>query len=362
MHTISLTVFVLSLLLCLVLGLVVGFTAGFRQGESAAVNSGTGEASQVVLSSQAAMSSQLSAQLRPVFESLSALSGKVQQFELHQRENLAGLRTQLQVAQRVDQQILEATLGLDSALRNTSHRGSWGEASLRRVLELAGLTKQVDFVEQAHLEDEFGKLVGIPDVVVHLPNQAALIIDAKVPLDAYLQVEDLADVEQLRAHSVAVRRHVAALAKRDYAQHLQVAVDSVILFMPSEALVSASLQGDPTLFETALQQGVIVVGPSGLMALLRSVSYLWARQSLTEDAADILQLGSTLTQRLNRLSQLLGTLGKHLHSAVSAYNDVIGSFEARLQATVRSITTLEGKVADELKPAEVTIRQPPVCD
>lgn len=361
MSTISFSVFALSLALTLVLALVSGFILGFRRGSFVSTQSTDSSASPVAAQATnlvaSHLTSQLSAQLRPLYESLSALSGRVQQFEVNQRENLTSLHSQLKVSHQVDRQLLETTLGLDAVLRNSTTRGSWGEASLRRVLELSGLSKHIDFVEQAHLEDAAGKLVGIPDVVVHLPNQASLLIDAKVPLDAYLQVEDLSDSQQLRAHSLAVRRHVSVLAKRDYAQHLPGSVDSVILYMPSEALISASFQGDPTLFENSLQQGVIIVGPAGLLGLLRSVSYLWSRQQLNEDASQILQLGTTLTQRLNRLSQLLTNLGKHLQSTVSTYNEVIGSFENRFQATVRNISALESKVADELKPVDTHTRQ-----
>lgn len=278
--------------------------------------------------------------------------------DAQQRENLAGLRSQLVSAQQVDQQILQATLGLDSALRNTSKRGTWGEASLRRVLEMSGLTKHIDFAEQVSLDTEVDESGAIPDVVVYLPNNAALIIDAKVPLDAYLQVKNLEDTAQLKSHALAVQRHVTVLAKRQYAQKLTKSVDSVILFMPSEALVSASLEADPTLFEKALQQGVIVVGPAGLMALLRSVGHLWARQSLAEDAQQILKLGTTLTTRLNKLSSLLADLGKSLSNTVKSYNQVIASFEGRFKTTVRNISALETSVEPELNELETQVRSP----
>lgn len=359
MSEVSVFVTVLLALLALVAGLFIGFLVGLRyRPETPLQNMPPTEPAvgQAALNTQ--LTTQLSAHLRPLHDSLATLSGKVQQFEVNQRENLAGLRSQLKSAQLVDQQILEATLGLDSALRNTSKRGSWGEASLRRVLELSGLTKQIDFVEQAHLENELGKVVGIPDAIVHLPNQAALIIDAKVPLDVYLEAADYEDPQQLRLHAQAVRRHVNVLAKREYQQQLTTAVDSVILFMPSEALVSASFQGDPTVFDQALQQGVIIVGPSGLMTLLRSVGHLWSRQSLNDDAAEILQLGNTLTQRLGRLSALLTSLGKHLQATVGAYNDVVASFESRFKTPLRAISTLEAKVAPEVKPTDAYLRLP----
>ncbi|MCS4485227.1 DNA recombination protein RmuC [Gleimia sp. 6138-11-ORH1] len=350
MYEVSIFVSVLLALLALVCGLFLGFIAGlrYRQSSVSADNS----------QSHVALTTQLSSQLRPLHDSLTSLSGKVQQFEVNQRENLAGLRSQLKASQLVDQQILETTLGLDSALRNTSKRGSWGEASLRRVLELSGLTKQIDFLEQVPLENELGKVEGIPDAIVHLPNRAALIIDSKVPLDAYLEAEDFTDPQQLRLHAQAVRRHVATLTKRDYQRQLSTAIDSVILFMPSEALVSASFQGDPTVFDQALQQGVIIVGPSGLMTLLRSVGHLWSRQSLNEDAAEILRLGTILTQRLGRLSTLLTSLGKHLQSAVGAYNDVVASFESRFKTPLRAISALEAKVSAETKPVDLALRLP----
>lgn len=364
MSEISVLAAVFLALLALLLGLFAGFVTGLtyaRNHLSVPSAANPGLAAEDALKLQSAFTGQVSGQLdtylRPIYDSLHALSDKVGQVDLSQSEKLASLGAQLVSAQRVDQEILVATRGLDSALRNTSRRGAWGEASLRRVLELSGLTKHIDFSEQVSLATEADDSGAKPDVVVHLPNKAALIIDAKVPLDAYLQAGDLTNAEQLRAHATAVQRHVNVLAKREYPQKLFGAVDSTVLFMPSEALVSASLEADPTLFEKALAQGVIIVGPAGLLALLRSVGHLWARQSLAEDAQEILKLGSTLTARLNRLTSLLIDLGKNLTASVNSYNQLIGSFENRFRATVKSISTLESSISEGGEPVAVEVRR-----
>lgn len=293
-------------------------------------------------------------QLTPLSTGLDYLQSRLTQLEHRQADGLATLREQLRQSQITDRLILEATQDLDSALRQAPKRGTWGEASLQRVLEASGLSNHIDYT----LQSRHGDGAARPDAVIHLPANAHLVIDAKVPLDAYLQAHenDEHSYQLMRQHAQALRNHVRALAGRNYTRYVEGAVDTVVMYLPSEALVSASFDADPQIFEDALRRGIVVVGPAGLMALLRSVGSLWARQNLDEDAAAIIELGHTLVERMEVLSRHLQKLGSALNSSVEAYNGAVGSFEQRLAASARSVTALALKVPDPLAPIDTRAR------
>lgn len=283
-------------------------------------------------------------ELSPLSRGVEQLQNRLLKLETQHVDGLATLREQLRQSQLTDRLILEATQDLDSALRQAPKRGTWGEASLQRVLEACGMSQHIDF----HLQQRHQQGAARPDAVVHLPAGAHLVIDAKVPLDAYLQAhENDEDAYRLmREHARALRHHVRTLAERDYAKVVDAAVDTVVMYLPSEALVAASFDADPTVFEDALKRGIVVVGPAGLMTLLRSVGSLWARQNLDEDAQAIIQLGHTLVERMEILARHLTKLGGALTASVEAYNATVGSFEQRLAASARSVTALALKTPD----------------
>lgn len=320
--------------LTLLIGIIAGYALGLRNRPHTPSNDGA---------EGVALAQHVSAQLAPVRESLAQLDQRVNRLGSHQASHLSVLTEQMRQAQIVDQLILESTQGLDTALRQSPKRGTWGEVSLRRVLELSGLTRHIDFSEQVRNADGTR-----PDVVVRLPGEAAIVIDAKVPLDAYLRATE--DDERaaifMRDHTKAVRGHVRGLAQRDYSRAVDGAVDSVLLFMPSEALISASFDEDPTLFEDALARGIIIVGPAGLMTLLRSVGNLWSRQYVSQDAHEILQLGRTLVDRINVLGGHLTSLGNALATTINQFNATVGSFDQRLVIATRKITSFEQNVDD----------------
>lgn len=331
--------------LTLLIGIIAGYAIGIRSRPHTPSTDAT---------EGAALAQHVSTQLAPVRESLAQLDQRINRLGSHQASHLSVLTEQMRQSQIVDQLILESTQGLDSALRQSPKRGTWGEVSLRRVLELSGLTQHIDFDEQVHSAGG-----SRPDVVVHLPGEAAIVIDAKVPLDAYLRAaeDDQRAGALMQAHTKAVRGHVRALAQRDYARVVDGAVDSVLLFMPSEALISASFDEDPALFEDSLARGIIIVGPAGLMTLMRSVGNLWSRQYVSQDAHEILDLGRTLVDRINVLGGHLANVGSALTTTINQFNAAVGSFDQRLVVATRKIASFEYDVNDAPTTLDLLPRQ-----
>ncbi|MDD9208122.1 DNA recombination protein RmuC [Georgenia sp. 10Sc9-8] len=296
--------------------------------------------------------------LAPVQATLTQVGEHVAELERERAEQFTVLTEQLHHARRSDEELRRTTAGLAGALRSTSARGQWGEVELRRILEAAGMLRHVDFVEQASLARVTGRgtgaagaAAGRPDVVVHLPGEKYLAIDAKVPFDAYLEASaipetaDGADADRraalLAAHAKALRGHVDALARRRYHEQLPASPELVVMFVPSEALLGAALEADPTLLEHALRQGVAPTAPASLLALLRTTATIWASSQVSEEARELLDLGRTLYERLATVSGHVTQLGRSLESAVGQYNKMVGSIESRLLVTARSFEGLD---------------------
>lgn len=331
----------------LLVGLVAGYFAGAYSGKVPATDQAT---------QRDALAHQIATELMPLNQALSTLDTKVAKMDTAQQGQMGWLIQQLQNSQQIDREILSATQGLDTALRQSPKRGTWGEVSLRRVLEMSGLTRHIDFAEQVRVNSGSAR----PDVVVNLPGKAALVIDAKVPLDAYLRsFDDEGDSTiEMAQHVRAVRAHVNQLANRKYSDLVEGSLDAVILFMPSEALVSSSFDADPTLFEDALEKGIIIAGPSTLHALMQSIGHVWAQQSLEQDAQELLSLGRTLVDRINVLGGHLTKLGESLRQTVANYNRAVGSFEQRLAVSARQINSFERSVKPSPDQLEDNVRIP----
>ncbi|MFC7404947.1 DNA recombination protein RmuC [Georgenia alba] len=286
--------------------------------------------------------------LAPVQATLNQVGEHVAELEKERLEQFAVLTEQLHRARTTDAELQQATTQLTTALRSTSARGQWGEVELRRVLEAAGMLRHVDFAEQRTLGA--GGESGRPDVVVHLPGERYLAIDAKVPMDAYLEAAALgdratgADAERrdrlLAAHAKALRGHVDALARRSYHDRLPGSPELVVMFVPSEGLLSAALDADATLLEHALRQGVAPTAPASLLALLRAVAGVWSSERISAEAEELLELGRTLHERLGVVAGHLGALGRSLRSSVQHYNKAIASMEQRLLVTARDLESL----------------------
>ena len=226
---------------------------------------------------------------------------------------------------------------LASAMKDSRVRGTWGEVQLRRVLEQSGLSAHADFVEQQGTTG--ADRAGRPDVVVRLPNGRCVVIDAKAPLDRYLEAthcDDVAERERLvAAHGEAVARHVAALSARRYDDLVQGSVDFVVMFLPGDAFLSAAFDARPALFEQAAAQDVILASPGTLLAFLRGVAVGWQERQVAESAAQIAELGKELHERVGVFAEHFAAVGGSLGRAVGSYNQALGSLERRLLVTAR---------------------------
>jgi DNA recombination protein RmuC len=273
-----------------------------------------------------------------VMQGLDRLSDQVHELELHRASWQGQLRQHVDDLQR-------ETRSLSTALRRPQVRGRWGELHLRRAVELAGLVERCDFTEQVRLED--GALR--PDLVVHLVGDRQLVVDAKVPLDAYLDAtstdDEAARADALRRHARQVRQHVDGLSSKQYWRALDRTPEFVVLFVPAESFLAAALEADPGLIDHAAARQVVLASPTTLIALLRTVAQGWSHEALADQAREIHRLGRDLHDRLGTLTSHLDQVGRSLNAAVGHYNTAVGSLESRVLVAARRFTELS--VVDE---------------
>lgn len=298
--------------------------------------------------------------LAPVRAQLEQMTQRVDQMEQIRARQHGALAEQLRESARRETDLARTTASLEGALRSRSARGTWGEVELARILEASGMTPHVDFAEQRSIGSltqgrgrggvtSSGDL-GRPDVTIHLPGQGFLALDAKAPMDAYLRAcaidESGEDAEsrrraELSAHAKALRAHIEALAGRDYARSLGASPELVILFVPSEAALSAALRADASLLDDAMARGVALCSPVTLLAVARTCATAWARTSINEQADQVIALGRELYERLGIVAGHMENLGKHLAKTVDFYNKTVSSMESRLLASARSVSALK---------------------
>jgi DNA recombination protein RmuC len=256
------------------------------------------------------------------------------------------------------------TAGLKKALRQPQTRGQWGELQLRRCVEIAGMTEHVDFELQETLRTEDGRLR--PDAIFLLPEGRSFVADSKVPLDAFLDAQE-AEVEaerrtQLERHARQAREHVRALSSKDYQGQFKAGEmpDLVICFIPNEPALHAALAADPTLFEYALERKVLLVSPTSLIGLLKTMELGWRQERMVAEAAEIADAANTLHTRFGRFITEFDTLGRRLESATKSYNSAVGSMESRLLPQLRKVEDLgiaPGKEIEPPEPVELTVRE-----
>jgi DNA recombination protein RmuC len=243
---------------------------------------------------------------------------------------------------------------LSRALRTPAVRGRWGEMQLRRVVEIAGMLQRCDFDEQQHLQGDNGRLR--PDLVVHLPGGKQIVVDAKSPLEAFLDAQDAADDEariaRLQAHARQVRDHMDRLGSKGYWEALTTSPEFVVMFLPGETLFSTALQHDVRLIEYGLNQRVLLASPITLIAMLTTIAHSWRQEALTENFKEVATLGRELYDRLATFAGHLNEVRKKLDGAVQSYNQAAGSFESRVLVTARRMKDLNVTTAEELPPAE----------
>ena len=312
----------ITLLLALVVGLALGATIGWLGARSRA-SYAEGMVDQA-----------------EVMQSLDRLSDQMRELD-HQRATWQGQLNQQVLDMRMTTETLRReTQGLATALRKPQVRGRWGELHLKRAVELAGLVDRVDFEEQVQLDDGAQR----PDVVVRLAGGRCLVIDAKVPLDAFLDATGADDADereaQLARHAKQLRTHVDGLAAKRYWRALAETPEFVVLFVPGESFLCAALEADGSLIEYAAERKVVLATPTTLIALLKTVAHGWQHETLAAQARQIHALGRELHDRLTTMTGHVDALGRSLNAAVGHYNQAVGSFESRVLVSARKFHEL----------------------
>ncbi len=295
--------------------------------------------------------------VNPVKETLSKLDEKLNHFQKERHGHEEVLKSQLEKIAFQEAELSKETKALVAALKSSSVRGFWGEVTLKRIVELSGLVNNCDFFEQQSVgdEDRFR-----PDLVVRLPNQRHIVIDAKVPLSAYLQAYEETHQEQkkdlLEKHAKQIRSHIQLLSKKGYFEKFSLSPEFVIMFLPVDQIYQAALEVDPTLIEYSALNGVIIATPMSLIGLLKSVHYAWKQEAISINAKAISEQGQELSKSIAIFLDHIEKLGKSLGSSVAHYNSVLGSIESRLLPKSKKLKELLGQEPEEIEPM-VTIEK-----
>ena len=306
----------------------------------------------------------IEALIKPLGESLTRYEHRVGEIERAREGAYHAITEQVKSLAAGQTDLRSETGRLVQALRRPKTRGRWGEHQLRNVLELAGMTEQVDFVEQpAVVGSEDNRLR--PDAIVRLPGGGSIIVDAKTPLEAYLNAVETSDEEErerfMTDHARQVRDHVNSLASKDYWKALPTTPDFVVMFIPGEAFFAAALERAPELFETAIRQRVVLSSPSNLIALMRTIAYGWRQERLAENAEEVAGLGRELFDRIKVFGKHMDSLGQTLQQTVNHYNRGVGSLEGRLLPAARKFESLgvvaDGSAISTLDPVELEVRK-----
>ena len=301
--------------------------------------------------------------VEPLRAAIERTETQAQALERERRDAYSTLRTQIELLAAGQTQLERETRNLVTALRRPEVRGRWGELTLRRLVELAGMSEHCDFTEQMHLALDEGAVR--PDMVVHLPDSRAIVVDVKTPLDAFLEALD-ADSQESRAlalqkHAQQVETRVRQLASKAYWLQFENSPEFCVLFLPGDQFLGTALAERPELLDNALKQNVIIATPSTLIALLKVVAHGWRQSAVAQNAAVIRELGQELHKRLSTFTGHLARLGQRLDGAVEAYSAAVGSLERQVLPQARRFSEL-GVTADapipQLEPIDKVTRKP----
>jgi len=292
--------------------------------------------------------------VKPIREALSQSQRQIAELEKSRSEAYGSIKSQLEMMQHDQKFLAQETQNLVNALRRPQVRGRWGEITLRRLVELAGMVEHCDFKEQVQCSDD-DKIIR-PDMIVRMPDRRELVVDVKTPLDAYLEAIEAKDDAQhklgLERHARNLRDHIRKLASKSYWEQFSTSPDFVILFIPGDQFLSAALDEDPELIETALSQRIILATPSSFVALLKAVAYGWRQLALADNAEQIRQLAEDLHSRLQAFVGHLNKVGRQLASSVDSYNRAVGSLERKVLPGARKFVELGIRTRKELEVVE----------
>lgn len=292
--------------------------------------------------------------VRPLQEAVERYEGEIRQIEASRQEAYGSLRQHLTQLGETQTQLQRETANLVTALRKPQVRGRWGEITLRRLAELAGMVNRCDFYEQPTVSSE--ERLMRPDMVVHIPGGREIIVDSKVALDAYLDAIEAPSEElkqqHLGRHAAQVRRHMEQLGSKAYWDHLPKAPEFVVLFLPGDPFLGAAVERDPALIENGMAQRVVIATPNTLIALLLAVYHGWRQEEITKNAQLISELGKQVYKRISILWEHLDSLRGAIDKAVEAWNRVVGSLEHQVLPSVRRFRDLKATTAEEIPQLE----------
>jgi DNA recombination protein RmuC len=298
--------------------------------------------------------------VRPLTEALRRYEAEVHQLEVKGQQAYGSVEKQLEMLATRSAELQRETNNLVTALRAPQVRGRWGEITLHRVVELAGMTEHCDYLEQVTVEGPTGRLR--PDMVVRLPNGREVIVDAKVPLVAYLDALSAATEEERQAalarHGQQVRHHMNALSAKAYWEEFGKAPAFVVMFIPGESFVAAAAHADPALIEDGMARGVVVATPTTLIALLHAIAFGWRQEQVAENAERLRTLGGELHDRMQKFTEHLERVGVALGRATGAFNEAVGSLEHRVLPSARRFRELGASAGAEIAPLKSVDVQP----
>ncbi len=298
----------------------------------------------------------IEAMVKPLAENLTKFEGKIGEIEKARENAYAAINTQVLELRRTNEGLRGETGRLVQALRAPKTRGRWGELQLRQVFEMAGMVEHVDFYQEKTVGNDNGGTLR-PDAVVRMPGGKTIVIDAKTPLDAYLDlieaIEPEAQQAALTRHAGQVRAQVNNLSGKEYWRRLEGSPDFVVMFIPGEAIYSAAMQTDPGLFEDAFQKRVLIATPTTTIALVKAIAYGWQQEKLAANAKEVRDCAVQLYERLSSVGEHLGKLGRTLRQSVENYNRTVGSLESRVYPAARRFESLG------VTPADANLESPP---